>query len=411
MLKRIPASQLEVGMYLEEFCCSWMDHPFWRSGFILTDAEDIRRIRASNLREVWIDASKGIDIDPAKPSVSKPEASAWIDADLQTVVASDGPTANATHADDFQQAQALCAEAKRIVQLLFEEARLGKAISIPRAEALVRQILDSITQNPAAMTSLVRLKNTGDFTYMHSVAVCVLMVALARTLELDDDETALAGLAGLLHDLGKAAIPMELLHKPGKLTDEEFAIMRKHPAAGVLILQESVIAPSVLDVCQNHHARIDGSGYPLPHKGNEISLYSRMAAVCDVYDAISSGRPYKAAWDPAESMRKMAEWSPAHFDPVVFHAFVKSIGIYPIGSLVRLRSGHLGVVIGQSGPLLLKPRVKLFFSMRNNARITPSVIDLSEARCNDEIEAREDPAKWNFPDLPFLWSGLKPLTG
>jgi hypothetical protein len=136
-----------------------------------------------------------------------------------------------------------------------------------------------------------------------------------------------------------------------------------------------------------------------------------MAAVCDVYDAISSGRPYKTAWDPAESMRKMAEWAPGHFDPVVFHAFVKSIGIYPIGSLVRLASGRLGVVIGQSATSLLTPSVKVFFSTKINARTLPEIIDLSDPGCNETIEAREDPAKWNFSDLVTLWSGLnQPLV-
>jgi hypothetical protein len=131
-----------------------------------------------------------------------------------------------------------------------------------------------------------------------------------------------------------------------------------------------------------------------------------MGAVCDVYDAITSNRPYKAGWDPAESLRKMAEWTKGHFDPVIFQAFVKSLGIYPIGSLVLLSSGRLGIVVEQAEKSLLTPRVKVFFSTKANARIKPEVIDLSRTGCPEKIAGREDPAKWNFPDLNELWSGL-----
>jgi hypothetical protein len=131
-----------------------------------------------------------------------------------------------------------------------------------------------------------------------------------------------------------------------------------------------------------------------------------MGAVCDVYDAITSNRPYKAGWDPAESLRKMAEWSKGHFDPAVFQAFVKSVGIYPVGSLVMMASGRIGVVAEQSTKSLTMPKVKVFFSTKSNVRISPVLIDLSRPDVTDRIAAREDPAKWRFEDLNALWSGM-----
>ena len=241
---------------------------------------------------------------------------------------------------------------------------------------------------------------------MHSVAVCALMIALARQLGLDEQQTRAAGLAGLLHDLGKAMIPNAILNKPGKLTDEEFATIKKHPELGhAALLQGSGVGDITLDVCLHHHEKIDGSGYPKGLKANEISLFAKMGAVCDVYDAITSNRPYKAGWDPAESLRKMAEWAKGHFDEAVFQAFVKSVGIYPVGSLVRLESGRLGVVTEQSEKSLLAPKVKVFFSTKSNARIRPEEIDLSRPGVQDKIAGREDPAKWNIPDLNELWAG------
>ncbi|MDO9167353.1 MAG: HD-GYP domain-containing protein, partial [Rhodoferax sp.] len=226
-------------------------------------------------------------------------------------------------------------------------------------------------------------------------------------LGFDDAQTRSAGLSGLLHDLGKAVMPMAVLNKPGKLTEAEFAIIKSHPVEGhKMLLRGENVDPMVLDVCLHHHEKTDGSGYPKGLKGDEISLFAKMGAVCDVYDAITSNRPYKSGWDPAESLRKMAEWANGHFDPKVFQAFVKSMGIYPVGSLVRLTSGRIGVVVEQTGKSLTTPTVKVFFSTKSNMRIVPQLVDLSRPEAVEKIAGREDPEKWRFPDLNELWSGL-----
>jgi len=406
MLKRISVQQLTVGMYLREFCGSWMEHPFWRTSFVITDAHDIRRILASSITQVWIDCAKGADVGPGEAVVSTTESDALVDAELHQEEVAARPVERIPAAAEYAHAADICAKAKRTVIAIFREARMGRAIDTVGAEALVEEIFDSVGRNTGSLISLVRLKTVGDFTYMHSVAVCALMIALARRLGLDHEQTCTAGLAGLLHDLGKATLPKELLDKPGQLSDSEFSLVKRHPEAGIRMLRDCGIEGTVLDVCLNHHARRDGSGYPNPLKGDEISLFAGMAAVCDVYDAITSNRPYKRGWDPAESMRKMAEWTSGHFDPKIFHAFVKCIGIFPIGSLVLLSSGRLGVVVEQSATSLLKPRVKTFFSTKLNARIKPEIVDLSDPACQEALESSEDPTKWQVPDLNELWSGL-----
>jgi len=294
---------------------------------------------------------------------------------------------------------------------MFEEARMGKAVDTGAARQLVEDITDSVARNPDALISLARLKTADAYTYMHSVAVCAMMVALARQLGLGAEQTRLAGIAGLMHDLGKAAMPMDVLNKPGKLTEAEFAIIKTHPREGHRLLQSgNNVDPIVLDVCLHHHEKTDGSGYPDGLKGDDISLFAKMGAVCDVYDAITSNRPYKSGWDPAHSLRKMAEWANGHFDPKVFQAFVRSLGIYPVGSLVRMSSGRLGVVVEQKGKSLTTPMVKVFFSTNSNDRIVPEMIDLSQPSTREHIVSREDPSKWNFKDLNELWSGLSDST-
>ena len=407
MLKKISVSQLKVGMHLKEFCGSWMEHPFWRSAFVITDPKDIERILASSIKEVWIDNAKGLDVAPGEIAVSEAESEAQVDEELSQAAEVQRETAPVSASAEFARAARICAQSKRAVTSMFQEARMGKAVDTAGAQKLVEEIADSVSRNPGALISLARLKTADDYTYMHSVAVCALMIALAKQLKLDEEQTRKLGIAGLLHDLGKALMPMEVLNKPGKLTDEEFAIIKTHPEEGHKLLLASTGADEIaLDVVLHHHEKTDGSGYPKRLKDAEISLFAKMGAVCDVYDAITSNRPYKAGWDPAESLRRMAEWANGHFDPTVFQAFVKSLGIYPIGSLVKLKSGRLGLVIEQSSKSLLTPCIKVFYSTRAGARIKPEIVDLSRPECTDKIAGREDPAQWSFPDLNELWSGF-----
>lgn len=412
MLKRIHVQHLRLGMYLHEFCGSWMEHPFWRTRFLLEDDKDLQAIHASEIHEVWIDIAKGLDVPDGTASTSRDEADAQAQAQLLQGEIGPAPTFEverlrpAGMTQELRRAAQICAASKQAVVSMFHEARMGRAVDPAQAQALIADMSDSITRNPGALISLARLKTADDYTYMHSVAVAALMMALARHLGMSEAAVHIAGTAGLMHDLGKAKMPLEVLNKPGKLTDEEFAIMRAHPVHSHAMLKDSGLHPQALDACLHHHEKMDGTGYPSRLKGEQISVLARMTAVCDVYDAITSNRPYKNGWDPSESLRRMAEWSKDHFDARIFQAFVKTMGIYPVGSLVRLTSGRLAVVTEQSSEALLAPRVRVFYSTKSQLRIPPEPLDLSRPGCTEKIIAREDPAQWNFPDLNELTNGL-----
>jgi HD-GYP domain-containing protein (c-di-GMP phosphodiesterase class II) len=404
MKKKISVDDVEVGMYLHDLGASWIKNPFWRSSFLITEAKDLALLKASGIREIWIDTSKGADVAGAAPTEGY---AATEPAPLMLQAAAEEPGLQPTSLEEeLVRAAEICAEARQAVTSMFREARMGNTVDAAGAGALVQDISDSVSRNASALISLARLKTADDYTYMHSVAVCAMMIALARQLGLDESQVRAAGEAGLLHDMGKALVPLEILNKPGKLSDAEFAIVRRHPALGHDLLSHAPgVGAVALDVCLHHHEKTNGTGYPEGLGADRISLFAKMGAVCDVYDAITWNRPYKSGWDPAESMRKMGQWAEGHFDLTVFQAFAKSLGIYPVGSLVRLTSGLLGVVVQQSSGALTTPVVRVFYATKTQERIAPAILDLSEPACLEKIVAREDPARWNFPDLQTLWAG------
>ena len=404
MLVRIPVEQLRVGMYIHELCGSWYDHPFWRSAFLLDNSEDLQDILSTGIKEVWIDTGKGLDVENGK---AERTVAAEIDGALAQANANRQITRHVDITREAVRAVKICSQSRKAVSSMFQEARMGKALNASDALPIVEEISTSVMRNPGALISLARLKDKDNYTYMHSVAVCALMIALARQLGLNNEQTRQAGLAGMLHDIGKTFIPLEIINKPGKLTAAEFQTMKNHPVEGrKILLGSNGISDIALHVCLQHHEKVDGSGYPDKLTNEQISLYGKMSAVCDVYDAITSIRAYKNGWEPAEAIRKMAEWSHGHFDQRIFEAFVRSIGIYPIGSMVRLSSDRLGVVIEQTDQSLPTPRVKVFFSIKSGARTPPEILDLSKPSCMEKIVSHEDPEKWKISNIQELWSDI-----
>ncbi len=410
MIKKIRSSHARVGMHVHEFCGSWMDHPFWRAKFTIRTPQELQRIVSGGVAELWIDTAKGLDVEgpDLDGGIGRQEVDEEIERRLEVLATMPGTLemldARVRPADDFNEAAALVRRSAPQMTSLFNEARMGHAVDVRGCEALVNEISESVFRNPEALISVARLKRHDTYTYMHSVAVCGLMVALARQMGLKENLVKRAGLAGMLHDLGKALTPLEILNKPGKLTEAEFAIMKTHPELGhALLLEGQGAGPVVLDVCLHHHEKFDGTGYPHSLAGDKISLMAKMGTVCDVYDAITSVRPYNKGWDPGEALRRMAQWK-GHFDPAVFQAFVKTVGIYPVGALVRLRSGVLAVVTGQNQQALLTPKVKVFYSAQQGIYIEPYEVDLSSPMAQDKVLGCESPEDWNFKDLERLWN-------
>lgn len=402
MLKTIHIQELRLGMFVQQLQGAWFDHPFWRSSFLLKDQSDLNKLLTSNVEHVLIDTEKSLVATTERNVTDKPVNDAM--AELRKRDIGKPRAQHLSAAEEHQTAMKLINASKVSVRRMFNEARMGKAMNAEEALPLVKDILASIDRSHNAITSLVRLKGKDEYTYMHSVAVCVLMIALARELGLSDEQTLQAGVAGLYHDIGKMAIPEEILSKPASLSEDEFGVMRKHAEFGHAILSRSKQIDAIcLDVCLHHHEKIDGTGYPHKMKGNEISLFAKMGAVCDVYDAITSNRPYKAGWEPSVSLQRMAQWT-GHFDPDILNAFVKCVGIYPIGSMVKLKSGRLAVVIDQSRNSLLTPVVKVFFSTKSNMRLEPQVIHLAKIAGQDEIVGHEDPRIWGIHDLHTMWA-------
>ena len=406
-LRKISIQQLRVGMYVHKLCCSWLTTPCWHSAFAIDSRQTIAQIQASGTTQLWIDLAKGVDVD-MDVGMAAPASAAVPDAvdDCPAAIFRFAPVTPAPMADEMRRAALLLDRSRQAVLSMFQDARMGRAIDMQAAMPLVDEIAGSVMRNASALIGLARLKTADNYTYMHSVAVCALMIALARQLGLDDAVTREVGLAGLLHDVGKMTVPPAILNKPGRLTAEEFDSVKLHAGAGHALLQGAGgIGAIALDVCLHHHEKFDGSGYPHGLKGEEISLYARMGAVCDVYDAVSSNRPYKKGWGPAESLRHMAEWSRGgHFDEKIFAAFVKCLGIYPVGTLVRLKSGRLGVVAEQKPQgSLLQPKVTVFFSTRSLTYIVPQLLDLAQPGVGDAIICCEQERTWGLSDIDRFW--------
>ncbi|OYY89360.1 MAG: hypothetical protein B7Y45_12795 [Sphingomonas sp. 28-66-16] len=305
----------------------------------------------------------------------------------------------ASFAQERNRAREIVSEAKLRLTATFEDARFGHALKVDQLWPLVSGINASIERHPAAIMGVTRLRDRHEYSYLHSVAVCGLMIDLARRLRIDPTLHHDIGLAGLLHDIGKSRVPTMLLDKPSALTEDERVLVSGHAQWGYeMLIQGEKLPEIVLDVCLHHHERLDGSGYPDHKKGESISIYARMAAICDVYDAVTSVRVYKRTWSPAEALEWMVA-RPSEFDPAILGPFSAMIGVFPVGSLVRLQSNRLAIVLDDPEGDPMAPPVCPIFCIQSRQmlpakRLQPGL---------DPILGLESPGRWSLPD----WGELR----
>jgi len=402
-IKKIASAQLKPGMFIHDLNCGWMDHPFLTTRFKLGAGKEVKQILDAGIREVYIDTGLGLDVDDAPTAA---EVQRELDQKIRQVAEAESAAPRATTHEELARARKVHSEANLIMRNIMNDVRLGKQVHVERMEPIVDKMAGSILRNSGAILSLSRIKNKDEYTFQHSVSVAALLIAFCRGLGLDEETIRQAGIGGMVHDVGKMQTPDKILNKPGKLTDDEFTVMRHHVVASREILEVTPnISQTALHVAAQHHERYDGSGYPNRMKGNEISRIGQMAAIIDVYDAITSERVYHKGMTPTEALRKMFEWSKFHFNPELVQAFTKVVGIYPVGALVRLESERLAVVFEQRESNMLQPLVRIVFDAKRNYYLKPEDVDLSRPMGKggaDRIVGHESPEKWQINPMKFL---------
>lgn len=386
MLKRIRCEDATMGMYVRGFEGNWLSHPFWKRRFLISSAKDLARVQAGQVAVV-IDTSRGRDV-----AVSQVAGFAAVDR-----TATKGRFGRA----DKARAAELAQRCTGVVKTLFDDCRLGRTIDTAAILSMVDDIAGALMDNMPAFLSVTRLKAKDEATYTHSVAVCALMISLAREMAIPSYEVRELGMAGLLHDIGKAIVSDEILHKLTPLTPEEWAQIRRHPTFGHEMLSQTPgLPPVALDVCLHHHERLDGTGYPSGLTEAGISRAVRMASVCDVYDAMTSIRSYKRGMSPLEAVTAM-DAADGHFDRAILFRLMRNIGVYPTGKLVRLGGNRLAITLPPH-PNGLGSIFRAFYSTIDTKFTRYEDIILSDQMSCDDAVAAEDPTAWFAAD----WSTM-----
>lgn len=403
-IKKVDVDQLIPGMYIHDLNCGWMDHPFWRDRFLIKDERTVVRLRELGLREVYIDTTRGVDV-PHAPTVG--EVRQDTERRIRTLAEIRQSDFRRTSLDEERRrAVGLFNDARATMRLLLQEARIGQPLEVGRVDPLIERLIDSIFRHIDALVPLARLKSHEHYTFDRSVANAILMIAFGRNLELDRATIRDIALGAMLQDVGMMRVPDSILSKPGRLSASEYRVMQSHVQEGEWLLEEVGEVPGkALEVVTQHHERFDGSGYPHHLRGEAISVFAQMGSIADVYDAMTSDRPYQRAESPTVALRKLYEWGNFHFNPTLVQAFIRTLGIYPVGSLVRLQNQRLAIVLEQNPESLLRPRVKVIYDTLRRSYLAPYAVDLARNPLpgHEEIASPEsfehwkiDPRRWRL---------------
>lgn len=401
MIKRIPINEVRVGMYVSDQNNDWIPHNTRNRRGLIRNDETIEKMRQIGVTAVYIDTSLGRDAVYGEPAaqVDRRNEAMLLDA------ASEAPavTNAVSVVDELDKAHRIHGEAQALVGQLLGNIKVGTALDLNPVHDLADDLLNSVFRNHNALSCLGKIREKDNYLLEHSVNLSVLMSIFGKSVGLDRESMRETVVGALLHDIGKILTPDEILHKPGRLDPSEFEIMKLHAShSRDLLTNIPGIGRIALLTAAQHHERMDGCGYPDGLKGDAISVYGRMVAITDVYDAITSDRVYHKGMTPTQGLKKLLEWSGDHLDPTLVRHFIRCIGVYPVGSLVLLESGRLAVVIETNEQDQRLPRVKVMYHTRLRQAIPIQTIDLAAPKTQDRIVRAVDPVDYKLDIRPLL---------
>lgn len=400
-LKKIPVHRLKIGMHVEDLDRPWLDTPFFFHSKKIKRHEDIDNLIKYGIKTVTIDTNKGPDCEEQQSILDHHEKAHLTDRPGSFHIQPPEPADidPVTLNEELPKAKEIKANVSAVIKDVFNDVRMGKTFEVKEIKAQVSHIVDSVFRNKDALLCLSNLKEYDDYTFVHSVHVCILTVSFGRHLGLQKNRLENIGLGGLLHDIGKTRIPESILNKPGKYTEEEYTIMKRHVTLGMEVLgRYEHISQEAMLLASQHHERYNGTGYPNKLYGEKISLTGQIGSLSDVYDALTYNRVYQKASSCHSAIKRLYEWSDTLFSRALVEKFIQCIGIYPFGSFVELNTGQCGIVVSVNHQALLRPNVLIILDKEKNLH-GPVMVDLAKERDSQgnftySIEGELDPSAY-----------------
>jgi len=419
--KKIDVHLIQIGMYVAELDRPWLGTPFLFQGFEIRGRDEIEELKRY-CQAVYIDVPDTVTAAPPRPAAGaattvprlvRPvtEADQRIERDPLKIV--NRPRTEPLYHDqttleqEVERVKSPHEHARTLIYTVLDDVRFGRPLDAVGAKKIVASLAESVIRNPDALTCFTLLKKKDEYTALHSLRVCIIALTFGRHLGLNPDQLHILGIGALLHDIGKMKVPSEILNKPGKLTDPEYDLMKSHVPRGVEILDHTPGIPRpAIELARCHHERYNGSGYVAGLKADEISFFGMIGGIVDCYDAITSDRAYHAGMSAHAGLKKMYEWRGRDFHPNLVEQFIQCMGIYPIGSIVEMNTGEIGVVVTMNRVRRLKPRVTLVLKPNCTPYAAPVTIDLMFQQTPEgrpyEIERVLEPGIYGIDPVQYL---------
>lgn len=393
MKVKVNVDRLREGMFVSDLDCEWTETSFLLEGVLIAGEEELGELQRC-CRVVYVDTERSHEsVLPDLQTLAREPAPVAATVPGKQQAEKEAEREEKHFQQALQEARPVHSRTKTYIETLLEDVRLGNSLDTNTARQLVTEVTESITRSPNAMAWLSHLKHRDEYTVTHCMNTCILAVTFGRYLGMDKDSLELMGLGALLHDIGKMSIPLEILNKPGRLTPEEYEIVKTHAQKGhELLVSKGDIPRESLDIVLHHHERISGKGYPHGLMGDQVNRMTKIVSIVDVYDAITSDRCYHDGMAPYEALKNMYSWISEDFEQDMVEQFIKCLGIYPIGSMVQLNLGQIGIVVSASEKSRLRPIVLLVINSKGERYVKPKLINLAHPRWREgkqKLEVRK----------------------